>query len=387
MANEILIILGTRPEAIKLLPLYLSCKEQGVPVLLCSTFQHSTLLQQVLDLFGVVSDFQLSIMQHNQSLAHITSSIMTKTQEIITKVAPSLILVQGDTTTALTGALAGFYNHIPVGHVEAGLRTYNMQAPFPEEFNRQSIGKIASLHFAPTQANAEALYKEAIPSSRVFITGNTVVDALVWVKNLLDRKKVTVTEQLLSKVQAALEHKKKIILFTAHRRESFGQGLKNIFGAIKHFAKTNQEVMIFYPLHPNPHIAHALQEEGLEDCHNIIIMAPLRYEDLVFLLYKSSFVVTDSGGIQEEAVSIGKTVLILRELTERNEGIQEGLAHLIGTDKKKIIEALTKELNQERIIRKKTLVYGNGTACNKIIKIIQRRMHCREKQTIFQVDT
>lgn len=363
---SVLIVVGTRPEAIKLIPLYKALIKKGFATRLCATFQHNQLLAQVLDLFQVTPDFNLNIMQPGQSLEYITSAILNGITKIFKEYRPDIVLVQGDTTTALASSLAAFYQKISIGHVEAGLRTDAPQEPFPEEMNRRLISRLATYHFAPTQHNVNNLMEEKVPAAAIFCTGNTVVDGLQWVIEQINVKKLSINHELEQTVAALESTYKKIIVLTTHRRESFGQGLNNIFEGITQFALHHKECLIIYPVHPNPAISLAIEQSHINHIPNILCIDPLAYHEMVFLMTKAHLIITDSGGIQEEAVSLGKRVLILRNQTERPEGIYAGLAQLVGTDKDAISDAL-EECYTNPQPEAPALVYGSGDACEKIV--------------------
>ena len=374
MQKPILLVVGTRAEAVKLIPLYLALKKTGIPSLLCATFQHFELLEQACQIFDVVPDFNLKVMKKDQDLFYLQNVILQKTRQIYLKVNPALILVHGDTTTTMASALAAFYMHIPVGHVEAGLRTGNINSPFPEEMNRKLVGQIATYHFAPTAFSAANLLAEGIKRENVFCTGNTVVDALFWMREKIEKKEVKVDQKLKSIVQDCKQKKQKIILLTAHRRESFGAGLLRILYAIKKFAQKHADVFIFYPVHPNPNVLKAVEESGIKSVKNIFTTSPILYKDLVYLLMNIDFVATDSGGVQEEAVSLGKRVLVLRDVTERWEGVWDGSEILVGTNQDLILKTMEEFYNLSDLNLKVSSIYGDGNACKRIVSIIKTKL-------------
>jgi len=379
--NPIVLVVGTRPEGIKMIPVYRAFQDAGLPVLLCSTMQHDELLTQVFNLFDVKPDFDLSIMRHGQDLFYLTQAVLQKTKELFSHIEPSAVLVQGDTTSAMAAALSAFYLQIPVGHVEAGLRTDDIHAPFPEEMNRRVIGSIADVHFAPTAHAAAQLLAEGAARKQVFCVGNTVVDALQMVQERIVTKKVKVSENVLSVIEK--NKNKTLMLLTVHRREAFNGGVVEILQTVKKFLQEHKEVFCFYPYHPNPHVVSAIENVGLSDLENIFLSEPLSYTELVHLLFNAQMVVTDSGGIQEEAVSLGKPVLVLREKTERAEGIWAGCAQLVGMNGKKIRAALEQLLLEKRPnIKKNISVYGDGHAAQRIAQITQDTLcatECTEK--------
>jgi UDP-N-acetylglucosamine 2-epimerase (non-hydrolysing) len=383
MEAHVVVVIGTRPEAIKLLPLYKALKSADIPTLLCASFQHTTLLTQVFDLFQEVPDINLDIMQDNQDLFFLTSSVLNKMKSVFSQIKPALVLVQGDTTTAFAAALAAFYLQIPIGHVEAGLRSGDKYSPFPEEINRSFISKMAALHFAPTAMSAANLLAEGIDRDAIFCTGNTIVDALAWVKRQLLESKICVNSFLALKIDTCKKENNKIVLLTTHRRESFDGGIVRVLTSIKKFALSHADVFIFYPVHPNPHVMAAIDATGLKDIDNIILLPPLLYHELVYLLISCDWVITDSGGIQEEAVSLGKRVLVIRDVTERPEGIWEGMLTLVGTSEKNINRFMTDFYHQATPLAQERSTYGDGWACERIVKVLQNKFSV-EKAAIFE---
>lgn len=369
--KTVLVVIGTRPDAIKLLPLYVAFKKASIPVLLCATFQHDDLLTQVLTLFEIIPDIRLDVMIKDQSLSYVTSTILEKMSAVITQVKPACIIVQGDTATAFSSALAAFYHKIPLGHVEAGLRTGDMYAPYPEEAYRRFISMVAAAHFAPTSLNVANLLAEGITRNSIFHTGNTVVDALMIIKNKIDHGFVVVRNQVHEIVNDARFHDKKLVLLTAHRRESFDGGLVRIFSAIKTFAQEHPDVLIIYPVHPNSNVRHALKETGLDTVPTVKLIEPLSYQDLVYLMMHVHWVMTDSGGIQEEAMSFGKKVIILRDATERMEGVLEGFGVLAGTSYDKVLSAIY-TIYDAQTSPNVTFnnLYGDGHAAERIVSIV-----------------
>ena len=375
--NPILIIIGTRPEGIKMIPIYFALTRNNIPTHLCSTAQHTTLLDDVFSVFNVQPDSSLNIMQPQQDLFDITINILDKIKKLLQRIKPRLVLVQGDTTTSFAAALAAFYFKIPIAHIEAGLRTYDLQRPFPEEMNRRAISVIANLHFIPTQRAQKNLLHEGISKSIIFNSGNTIVDALRIIHKKIVNQNHLVDRQLQHIIIQCIQEKRKLILFTAHRRESFGKSMDTILSAIKRFAYDYQEtITIFYPYHPNPNIITAIQHAQLHTQQNIILLKPLSYINLVYVLMKSAIIVTDSGGIQEEAISLSKPVLILRDKTERTEGIKAGLATLVGTQYDCIINNLEKTFVYATSTEIKfTSIYGDGYAAQKIVRILQEKKY------------
>lgn len=372
MANRspILLIIGTRPEGVKMLPVYFALKEAEIPVVLCSTMQHDQLLQDVCDLFGVVPDVTLGVMRINQDLFYVTQSLLQKIKETLCNVKPLMVLVQGDTTSTMVGALAAFYMQIPVGHIEAGLRTGDIYAPFPEEMNRKVVASIAQWHFAPTQLTANNLRKEHVDQKKIYITGNTVVDALRIMKHKISSGEVVVSSHMRKVIKQAKQKKQKIMLLTMHRRESFDGGIERVLQTVRGFLQKHDDLLCVYPFHPNPQVIKALNKTGLCDLPNCYMTEPLLYHDIVYLLDNVDMVLTDSGGLQEEAISLGKNTIVLRDKTERMEGVLSGLAHLVGTDEQKLEQALhTLYKHNER--KEGCAIYGDGFAAQKIVEILK----------------
>jgi len=383
--QPIVIVVGTRPEGIKMIPVYKALRDVGLPVLLCSTMQHDELLSQVFDLFGVQPDFDLQIMRQGQDLFYVTQAVLHKIKEIFKTVQPSMVLVQGDTTSTMAAALAAFYLGISVCHIEAGLRTDDIRAPFPEEMNRRVIGIIADIHCAPTSHAAAQLLSEGIERKKVFCTGNTVVDALRILKQEIKSGSITVDQKIDAAIQNCKKQNKKIMLLTVHRRESFNGGVVRILQAVKDFLQEHDDLFCFYPFHPNPHVMSAIEQVGLSDLENIYLTEPIAYTELAHLLFNVDVVVTDSGGIQEEGVSLGRPVLVLREKTERAEGVWAGLATIVGSDQEKIKTFLYDSLYQNTVEQKQELqVYGDGYAAERIAHII--KMDVEKTKTISKKD-
>ena len=369
-----MIIFGTRPEAIKMASLVHSLKAQNKDfnVQVCVTAQHREMLDQVLKLFKIRPNFDLNLMTISQDLSSITSSMSDALGNLLKKNRPNLVLVHGDTTTAFVAALAAFYNGIKVGHIEAGLRTNNLLSPFPEELNRQIISKIATYHFAPTILNKKNLLRENIKKKQIIITGNTIVDSLSWAltrikNNLKINKKIT---QSLNTLLNFDLNKQKFILITGHRRENFGSGFKNICYAIKKLSTTYKDIQFVYPVHLNPKVKNYINAI-LNKIPNVHLITPQSYEIFIYLMQKSYLILTDSGGIQEEAPSLGKPVLIMRDVTERKEVISSGVAILLGANKEKIIKGVSLLLNNKKIYNRMLRTknpYGDGRACSRIVK-------------------
>lgn len=374
---KILSVFGTRPEAIKMAPLIKALAiddyfESKVAV----TAQHREMLDQVLDLFEIIPDYDLNLMKTGQDLYDITAGALLGLRDILKNFKPDLVLVHGDTATTFAATLAAFYQKIPVGHIEAGLRTGNMYSPWPEEANRVLTGKIATLHFAPTERNQKALILEQIPIQNIKITGNTVIDALQWVVNKIEN-----SEQLKLSIFKALDEsgltreilEKRYVLITGHRRENFGEGFENICKALVELANANPETHYIYPVHLNPNVQEPVMRllRGLENIH---LIRPLGYEPFVYLMQNSYLVLTDSGGVQEEAPGLGKPVLVMRDNTERPEAIDAGTVKLVGTHFETIISAVQQLLDDPLIYRQMSIAnnpYGDGFASQKIINFIK----------------
>lgn len=368
---KLLFIFGTRPEAIKMAPLILLAKTMKIfEVQVCVTGQHKEMLGQVLNFFSIEPDYNLSVMQQNQSLFDMTAAILKGLEHVFVAARPDIVLVQGDTTTAFVGALAAYYNKIPVAHIEAGLRSDNKYSPFPEELNRMLVGVLADLHFAPTSRAEENLLREGKAVSDIYMVGNTVIDALFATLNLLEAKEQNYQDEF-----KFIDFSKKIILVTGHRRESFGEPFMQICLALKDLA-ARKDIEIIYPVHLNPNIRKPVFEilNGLTNVH---LIDPLAYPSLVWLMHKSYFVLTDSGGIQEEAPSLGKPVLVMREVTERIEGIEAGTCLLVGMHKDTILKEALRLLNDEEDIYKKMSTahnpYGDGKSSARILNVIAEK--------------
>lgn len=374
--KKVMIVFGTRPEAIKMAPLCLAFREESaIQSIVCVTGQHREMLDQVLHLFGITPDIDLNIMKKGQDLFDVTAQILQGMKKVIDKYKPDLILVHGDTTTTFATSLAAFYSNTKIGHVEAGLRTNNMQAPFPEEFNRQSTGLIADYHFTPTELTKENLKKEKKQEQKIIVTGNTVIDALHTVLDKIHKnsEKELYINNFFEKLLNIDINKSQFVLITGHRRENFGDGFLNICHAIKQSAIENPNTYFIYPVHLNPNVQQPVKNI-LSNLTNVLLIEPLEYENFIYLLEKSYLVLTDSGGIQEEAPSLGKPVLVMRDVTERPEAIQAGTVKLIGSDKHDIIKNINLLLNNKSIYRdmsKSHNPYGNGNACKKIVEHVK----------------
>lgn len=370
MNRPILLVMGTRPEGIKLAPLYFALKQANISVLLCSTFQHNEILKEVLSVFKIEPDISLDVMKPNQDLFYLTPIILEKMKEVLNEFKPCLVIVQGDTTTGMVTSLASFYAKIPVAHVEAGIRTFDLSAPFPEEANRQIISVLSDFNFAPTKDNVRNLLHDGVLRSKIFLTGNTVTDALRIIKEKIDNNKIEINKDLKNKILNCVENSKKIVLFTMHRRESFGVSIKNVFESIKKYCLENKNVEFFFPVHPNPNVKNALAESNFDNIENINLFPPLLYQDLVYLLYNCNLVITDSGGIQEEAASLAKPSIIVRERTDRPESVIAGLSVVVGYDKAALYLALDRFLYGNNNKLKSENLFGDGFAAQKIVSIL-----------------
>lgn len=361
MKKRIMVVFGTRPEAIKMAPLVNALKEsKHLEPVVVVTAQHREMLDQVLNAFNITPDYDLNVMRAEQTLSHITSQVLKEMESIIQKETPNMVLVHGDTTTTFSAALAAFYQKVSIGHVEAGLRTYNKFAPYPEELNRQLTTRLADLHFAPTLRAKDNLLKEQVDESTIFVTGNTVIDAL----------NTTVDPNYNSKLLSQYKDKR-VILLTAHRRENLGEPMIQIFKAMKHIADTHRDVVIVYPVHKNPKIRELAQRYLTHD--RIELIEPLDVMDFHNFAAASEIILTDSGGIQEEAPSLNKPVLVLRDITERPEGVESGVLKIVGTDFEKIVTETNRLLNNREIYNEMTQLknpYGDGQASHRIVDII-----------------
>ena len=369
--RKILTIFGTRPEAIKLAPLVLGCasKPYGLDISICVTSQHKEMLTQVLDIFNISPDYDLDIMEKDQDLFDITSKVILRLRHVLEECQPDVVIVQGDTSTAFLGALAAFYMKIPVGHVEAGLRTRDKYNPFPEELNRTFISSLTDFHFAPTEHAKRNLLDEQVPEERIFVTGNTVIDALMLTLNIQRTVKPVGQEKF-----SGVDFSKRIVLVTGHRRESFGEGFRNICTALRTIAESHDDIEIVYPVHLNPNVRSTVMET-LKDLPNIHLKEPMNYEEFVYLMDHCYLILTDSGGVQEEAPSIGKPVLVMRNTTERPEAIRAGTAILVGTETGAIVERTERLLNDEGAYKQMASIrnpYGDGKAAERIIEVLGR---------------
>ena len=369
---KVLTVFGTRPEAIKMAPLvHALAKDPYFEAKVCVTAQHREMLDQVLNLFSIVPDYDLDIMQPGQGLTEITCRILEGLKPILESFKPDVVLVHGDTTTTIAASLAAFYQRIPVGHVEAGLRTGDLSSPWPEEANRTLTGHLAMYHFSPTQNARQNLLRENIPDKQIFVTGNTVIDALFWVRDT-----VLNNDNLHSELAARypfLDESKKLVLVTGHRRESFGQGFEQICHALVDIAAKHQDVQSVYPVHLNPNVSEPVNRI-LGHVKNIILIEPQDYLPFLWLMTHAWLILTDSGGIQEEAPSLGKPVLVMRETTERPEAIEAGTVRLVGTDRQRIVEEVThllKDNDAWQAMSRAHNPYGDGQACERILHALK----------------
>ena len=372
--KKILIVFGTRPEAIKMAPLVKEFQKypKSFEIKICVTAQHREMLDQVLEIFEISPDYDLNVMKSGQDLYDVTANVLLGMRDILNQFSPDIAFVHGDTSTTFAAALACFYKKIPVAHIEAGLRTHDMYNPWPEEANRQLTGKLAKYHFTPTTISEANLRNENITGATISVTGNTVIDALFLTLN-----KIRSNPELKNKIETQLvtmgyqlKNNPKIILVTGHRRENFGEGFINICEALKEIALSNPNIDIVYPVHLNPNVQKPVKEI-LSHIPNIYLIEPLSYEPFVYLMNQAYFIITDSGGIQEEAPSLGKPVLVLRDTTERPEAVEAGTVKLVGTNKEKIIQETQKLINDSTEYEKMAKAhnpYGDGNACHKIVK-------------------
>lgn len=366
--RKVLFIFGTRPEAIKLAPLVKVFKQnKNFKTLVCVTAQHRQMLDQILKTFGLKPDYDLNIMTKNQTLSELSAQILNKIEKVLTRENPEFVFVQGDTTTTFISALAAFYKKLKICHLEAGLRTNHKYAPFPEEINRKMTTVLADYHFAPTKEAAANLAKEGVSKAKIFVVGNTVIDALLAVVNKIKAYQPGKFKQLKK-----INFGKKIILVTGHRRENFGRGFENICRALKQLAEKHPETEIVYPVHLNPNVKKPVFAI-LGKIKNVKLIEPLAYTDFVFLMHKAYLIITDSGGVQEEAPSLGKPVLVMREATERPEAVKAGTVILVGTDSRKIAKYVEELLLGQALYKKMSKAhnpYGDGKTASRILKII-----------------
>ena len=375
--KKVMLVFGTRPEAIKMAPLVHKLKSapNAFEVKVCVTAQHREMLDQVLEIFDIKPDIDLDIMKPNQDLFDITANVLQGMKTVLADNKPHALLVHGDTTTTLAASMAGFYAGVPVGHVEAGLRTLDMYSPYPEEFNRQVVSKIAKWHFAPTELSRENLIAERINKQNITVTGNTVIDSLHWILARIqsDVRRSTKQNNLLNQTLPFDWKVNRFVLITFHRRENFGDGIRQICEALRDLALKFKDLHFVYPLHFNPNIQIPVKSL-LENQPNIHLIEPMDYEPFIYLLKHSYMVLTDSGGIQEEAPSLGKPVLVMRNVTERPEAISAGTIELVGTNKYRIVEAVTRLMVDKTHYTKMSRShnpYGDGKACDRILQVLQ----------------
>lgn len=382
--KKVMLVFGTRPEAIKMAPLVKEFQKHPseFKTVVCVTGQHREMLDQVLKIFDIKPDYDLNIMKQGQDLYDVTARVLTGMRDVLKEVQPDVVLVHGDTTTSTAAALASFYQQIPVGHVEAGLRTHNIYSPWPEEMNRQITGRIATYHFAPTPLSKKNLLTEAVTEADITVTGNTVIDALYMVVDKIKNDKMldAELESVLANAGydvARLGNGKKLVLITGHRRENFGDGFINMCRAIKALTEKYPEVDFVYPMHLNPNVRKPIHEvfgEDLSNLNNMFFIEPLEYLSFVYLMEKSTIVLTDSGGIQEEAPGLGKPVLVMRDTTERPEALEAGTVKLVGTDYNKIMSEVSALLDDEKYYDKMSKAvnpYGDGLACERIVNVLK----------------
>lgn len=373
--KKISFVFGTRPEAIKLCPLALAMKKDpAFDCKVCSTGQHREMLQQVLDVFGVVPDTDLALMRPNQALGGLTSRAIAAIDEYLAEERPDAVVVQGDTTTVFAGALAAFYHHIPVAHVEAGLRTWNMESPWPEEANRVLTTRLAKWHFAPTESNKANLLKEGVPEKDVYVTGNTVIDALLIAKDMVEKA----SPKINGLPPGFMDADERMVLITGHRRENFGEGFEHICTAIRNLAERFPDAHFVYPVHLNPNVREPVGRILGKHCgRNVHLIEPQSYLPFVALMNRAYLVLTDSGGVQEEAPSLGKPVLVMRDTTERSEAVTVGTVKIIGTEQKRIEDETVSLLTDESEYRKMSGAvnpYGDGKAVNRILDVLKREL-------------
>ena len=385
--KKVMLVFGTRPEAIKMAPLVKEFQQQPkrVETVVCVTGQHREMLDQVLKIFDIKPDYDLNIMKQGQDLYDVTARVLTGMRDVLKEVKPDVVLVHGDTTTSTAAALAAFYQQIPVGHVEAGLRTHNIYSPWPEEMNRLLTGRLATYHFSPTPLSRNNLIKESVDDRNIIITGNTVIDALYWVVDKIKNNKEldNELEDILSKAGYdvnRLNNGKKLVLITGHRRENFGDGFINMCTAIKDLTVKYPDLDFVYPMHLNPNVRKPIHEvfgENLSGLKNMFFIEPLEYLSFVYLMEKSSIVLTDSGGIQEEAPGLGKPVLVMRDTTERPEALDAGTVKLVGTDYNKIVNEVSSLIDDKAAYEKMSKAvnpYGDGLACGRIVNALLYRI-------------
>jgi len=371
---KVLVVFGTRPEAIKMAPVVRALNGK-LEVKVCVTAQHREMLDQVLDLFEIVPDYDLDIMKPGQDLFDVTSNVLSGMKQVLFEEQPDVVLVHGDTTTTMATSMAAFYLNIPVGHVEAGLRTYNIHSPFPEEFNRQITTKITQFHFAPTENARQNLLNEQVMEQQIYVTGNTVIDALF---SMVEKARVAdYSDDILEQIQFLSREKDnlpRIILVTGHRRENFGQGFEEVCRALRDIALENSDVQIIYPVHLNPNVREPVNRI-LSNINNIHLVEPMEYLSFIKLMDASYLILTDSGGIQEEAPSLGKPVLVMRDTTERPEAVEAGTVKLVGTDEKEIVRVVNQLLTNKKVYKNMSKAhnpYGDGHASQAICDVLEK---------------
>lgn len=377
--RKIVVIFGTRPEAIKLCPVVLALKaDPAFDCKVCVTGQHREMLQQVLDVFGVVPDVDLKLMQPNQTLAGLTARALTALDDYLAKERPDVVMVQGDTTTVLAGALAAFYHHIPVAHVEAGLRTWNMESPWPEEANRRLTTRLAKWHFCPTENNRQNLLKEGVPAEKIYVTGNTVIDALLLAREKAEGLRGCDVAMSCGLPDGVLDSDSRMVLITGHRRENFGDGFEHICSAVKKLAEEFPETHFVYPVHMNPNVrepVNRILNIQTSKHPNIHLIEPQGYLPFVALMNRAYLILTDSGGVQEEAPSLGKPVLVMRDTTERPEAVTAGTVKLVGTGADDIYCEAKKLMTDQAVYEMMSRAinpYGDGQAVRRILEVLKR---------------
>ena len=382
--RKVMLVFGTRPEAIKMAPLVKVFEQysEDFETIVCVTGQHREMLDQVLRLFDITPDYDLNIMKQGQDLYDVTSRVLLGMRDVLREAQPDVVLVHGDTTTSTAAALAAFYQQVPVGHVEAGLRTHNIYSPWPEEMNRQITGRIATYNFSPTPLSRRNLLEEKVSEQSIIVTGNTVIDALYWVVDKI-KSNETLSEELKATLSAAgyntdrLNDQRKLVLITGHRRENFGDGFIHMCTAIRDLAQKYPDVDFVYPMHLNPNVRkpiHQVFGEDLSGLGNMFFIEPLEYLSFVYLMEKATLVLTDSGGIQEEAPGLGKPVLVMRDTTERPEALEAGTVKLVGTDYEKIMSEVSRLLDDAvyyDAMSQAVNPYGDGKACERIVDFIR----------------
>ena len=382
--KTVMLVFGTRPEAIKMAPLVKEFQKypNDFKTVVCVTGQHREMLDQVLQIFEIKPDYDLNIMKQGQDLYDVTSRVLVGLRDVLKEVQPDVVLVHGDTTTSTASALAAFYQQIPVAHIEAGLRTHNIYSPWPEEMNRQLTGRMATYHFAPTPLSRQNLLQEGVADKKIIVTGNTVIDALYWVVDKIKSDEGLQNElnDILHKAgynTSRLADGKKLVLITGHRRENFGDGFINMCTAIRDLSQKYPEVDFVYPMHLNPNVRRPIHEvfgDDLSGLGNMFFIEPLEYLSFVYLMEKSTIVLTDSGGIQEEAPGLGKPVLVMRDTTERPEALSAGTVKLVGTDYNKIVNEVSSLLEDEAAYVKMSQAvnpYGDGLACGRVVEVLK----------------